>query len=52
MNTNIQLMPVSGNVIEGGATGSHSISLVLLCGIANGSVAVPITVSGNGVLIT
>ena len=46
-----QTFPVSG-LIESGVTGSHAISLSLLCGIANGSVIIPIAISGNGVLIT
>lgn len=50
MNTNIQLFPVSG-LIEGGSTGSHSLNIALLCGVANGSVIIPIAVSGNGVLL-
>lgn len=51
MTTNEQFFPVSG-LIEGGITGSHALGLTLLCGIANGSTIVPITVSGNGVLLT
>jgi len=51
MSGDIQLVPVSG-LILGGSTGSHAVELSLLCGIANGSVVVPITVSGNGVVLT
>ena len=51
MSTNIQLVPVSG-IIEAGVTGSHAIALMLLCGVANGSVVLPVAVSGNGVLLT
>jgi len=38
-------------MIELGVTGSQALQLVLLCGVANGSVVVPISVSGNGVLL-
>ncbi len=51
MNTNIQLFPTSG-LIEGGSTGSANFNVAVLCGVANGSVIIPVAVSGNGVLLT
>ena len=50
MSSNIQMFPVSG-LIEAGVTGSHAFNLAILCGVAGGSVIVPIAVSGNGALI-
>ena len=51
MNTNIQLFPTSG-LVEGGSTGSANFAISVLCGVANGSVIVPVAVSGNGAIIT
>ena len=47
-----QLFNVSGALLEPGATGSHALQIVMLCGVANGSVVVPVAVSGNGVLLS
>jgi hypothetical protein len=51
MNGTLQYMAISGNMLELGSTGSQAVSLVLLCGIANGSAVVPVAVSGNGCLM-
>jgi|GEM_PF-4920206 len=52
MSAELQLVPISGAVLEKGSTGSHTVELSLLCGVANGSVVVPLAVSGNGVFLT
>lgn len=52
MTANLTFMPVSGNLIPLGTTGSHAFSLVILCGIAAGSVVVPLACDGAGMLFT
>lgn len=52
MGAELVTLPISGTIVETGATGIHAFGAVLLCGVANGSSIVPIAVSGNGVLLT
>ena len=51
MAANLQAYPTSGNIVVGD-TGSHAFNLALLCGLANGSVVVPISVKSDGSLVT
>lgn len=52
MSSTYQFVSLSGNVVELGTAGSQAVQLVLLCGVANGSVVVPVAVSGNGAIFT
>lgn len=44
-------LPVSGTII-GGSVFNHTASMVILCGIANGSVMVPLQADAAGQLAT
>lgn len=50
MAANIQAYPTSGLIVTG-TTGSHALNLALLCGVAAGSVIVPVAVKSDGSLV-
>jgi len=52
MSATNQLFNVSGALIEATLTGSHALQLVMLCGVTNGSVVVPVSVNSVGAVIT
>ena len=52
MVAELQQFNVSGALIEKGSTGSVTAAITVLMGVANGSVLVPLSCSGNGVLLT
>lgn len=52
MAAELQYLPAIGSFIQVTNGSMLTVSLALLCGVANGSVIVPIAASGDGAIIT
>ena len=52
MATNIQYLPISGNLLHVDSVGNNGVNIVVLTAVANGSVLVPLSCNSDGQLLT